>query len=220
MAWWSVLISYSRLHHLFQGVCFHQVPQQNPLCTSALLLMCHTSNIPHSPLFDQPNKIWWKMQKMKVLIMQRSVAYSSARQLIQYRISQRRNCLCDSWNLLSHEPSIWTLCWHCYCHINMGNWQYFTCFPLFQKVDPTEIVCMLDPKRTRFFFNASTGKKSYFTNINSGNEKLLHFRSGKHFHYANIMYLGLWGTRRQGSGGCCIMRRLMVSNAHPILCGW
>ena len=41
--------------------------------------------------------------------------------------------------------------------------------------------CMLDPKRTQYFFNASTGKKRYFTNINSGNEKLVYFFLEKYF---------------------------------------
>jgi len=39
-------------------------------------------------------------------------------------------------------------------------------------VDPTEMDRMLDPKRTLFFFNASTGNKSNFTNIKSENEGL------------------------------------------------
>ena len=75
---------------------FLTFPQQDPLCTSALHLMCHASHIPHCSVFDQPNKIWCKMQKMKALIMQRSVAYKNVKQLNQCRISQLRNCLCGS----------------------------------------------------------------------------------------------------------------------------
>ena len=88
---------------------FLKFPQQNPLWTSALHLKGHTSHAHHSSVFDQPNKIWCKMQKMKVLIMQWSVAYSSARRLIQCRTSQWRNCLV--WQL--KFTVAWTILMNC-----------------------------------------------------------------------------------------------------------
>ena len=79
----------------------------------------------------------------------------------------------------------------------MGKWHRFTGFLLFQQVDPTEMDRMLDPKRTRFFFNASTGNESNFTNIKSRNEKLLYFRSGKFF----IMLICIWAYEGRGDRG-------------------
>ena len=57
--------------------------------------LCPPPYVPHIPytsnsVFDQPNKICFKMQKIKVHIMQWSVAYSSARRLMQCRTSQRK----------------------------------------------------------------------------------------------------------------------------------
>jgi len=67
--------SWSRNHHLQNILSSHLclgLPSilfpsgfsyQNPICTCALLFLCHL------PWFDHPNNIWWGVHGMKLLIM-------------------------------------------------------------------------------------------------------------------------------------------------------
>lgn len=45
------------------------VPNQNPAGISLLFHMCHMHHPSHSPSFDQPQHIWWKIHIMKFIII-------------------------------------------------------------------------------------------------------------------------------------------------------
>jgi hypothetical protein len=45
-------------------------PNQNPVNISPLPHAYHMSSSPHSPWFNHPNNIWWRIQALKFIIMQ------------------------------------------------------------------------------------------------------------------------------------------------------
>jgi hypothetical protein len=55
---------------VFQVVFFFRAFPSNPVHVSTLSHACHMPRLPHFPLFDLPNNVWWWVQIMKLPIVQ------------------------------------------------------------------------------------------------------------------------------------------------------
>jgi hypothetical protein len=68
----SVLILSSHLHLVCRVVLPFKFSNQNTVCISHLSHACYITRPSYLPWFDHPNNSWWRLQVMKLLIMQSS----------------------------------------------------------------------------------------------------------------------------------------------------